>query len=126
LVEDVEINRQIVLELLQDTHATIDEACDGLEAVARFAASPEHYYDLIFMDVQMPNLDGYGATRSIRALPREDAGTVPIIAMTANVYRDDVDRGREAGMDAHLAKPINLVELMHLLAERLGQDQPAS
>ena len=120
LVEDVDINREILVELLADTHVTIDEAVDGAQAVEKFAASPEHYYDLIFMDVQMPNMDGYEATRHIRALKREDAATVPIIAMTANAYSDDIERGRAAGMNAHLAKPIDINAIMRLLAERLG------
>jgi len=121
LVEDVELNRQILMELLADTHVVIDEAVDGLEAVEIFAHSPVRYYDLIFMDVQMPNMDGYEATRRIRALEREDAAVVPIVAMTANVYSDDVERGRAAGMNAHLAKPINIDAIMRLLAERLGR-----
>ena len=119
LVEDVDINRQILMELLADTHVAIDVAVDGLEAVKKFAASPDRYYDLIFMDVQMPNMDGYEATRRIRALEREDAALVLIVAMTANAYRDDMERGQAAGMDAHLAKPINIGAIMRLLAERL-------
>ena len=120
LAEDVDINREILVELLADTHVTIDEAVDGVQAVEKFAASPDRYYDLIFMDVQMPNMDGYEATRHIRALKREDAATVPIIAMTANAYNDDIERGRAAGMNAHLAKPIDISAIMRLLAERLG------
>jgi signal transduction histidine kinase/BarA-like signal transduction histidine kinase len=120
LVEDVDINRQILMELLADTNVAIDEAIDGLEAVEKFEASPARHYDLIFMDVQMPNLDGYEATRRIRALQREDAADVPIVAMTANAYSEDIERGREAGMNAHLAKPVDINAVMRLLAERLG------
>jgi CheY-like chemotaxis protein len=122
LVEDMEINRRIVMELLADTRATIDEALDGLEAVEKFTVSPEHYYDLIFMDVQMPNMDGYEATQRIRALDREDAATVPIIAMTANAYSDDIARGRAVGMNSHLAKPIDIHAVMRLLAAHCGQE----
>ena len=121
LAEDVDINREILEELLADTHVTIDEAVDGREAVEKFAASPVRYYDLVFMDVQMPHMDGYEATRRIRALDRKDAALVPIIAMTANVYSDDIERGRAAGMNAHLAKPIDINAVMRLLAERIGR-----
>ena len=119
LVEDVEINRLILIELLSETRVTIDSASDGEEAVESFAASREGHYDLIFMDVQMPRMDGYEATRRIRALDRQDARTVPIIAMTANVFSDDIERGREAGMNAHLAKPIDIDAIMRLLGDRL-------
>jgi signal transduction histidine kinase len=115
LVEDMEINRMIIKELLSDTHADIDEAADGLEAVQAFSASPGGYYDLVFMDVRMPNMDGHEATRRIRALPREDAKTVPIIAMTANAYREDIDNALASGMNGHLAKPIDIGEVMKVL-----------
>jgi len=75
------------------------------------------------MDVQMPNLDGYEATRRIRALARSDAATVPVVAMTANAYKDDMEQGRKAGMNAHLAKPIDIGAVMRLLVERLGQQR---
>jgi len=115
LVEDVEINRMILMELLDDTGVEIEEATDGLEAVAMFEKSEEDYYDLIFMDIQMPNLNGYEATQRLRALPRADAGTVPIIAMTANAYKEDIDRATEAGMNGHLSKPIDLNKILEAL-----------
>jgi signal transduction histidine kinase/CheY-like chemotaxis protein len=120
LVEDIEINRIIMIELLSDTHLTIDEALDGKDALEKFAASPAGHYHLIFMDVQMPNMDGYEATRQIRALPREDAKTVPIIAMTANAYQEDINRALESGMNGHLAKPIDLDAVSRILREKLG------
>jgi signal transduction histidine kinase/CheY-like chemotaxis protein len=119
LVEDIEINRIIMAELLSDTHLAMDEAEDGQEALKKFSASPEGYYDLIFMDVQMPNMDGYESTRLIRALPRPDAKTVPIIAMTANAYREDISRALESGMNGHLAKPIDLEAVSRMLREKL-------
>jgi CheY-like chemotaxis protein len=115
LVEDIHINRVILMELLADTRLEADEAEDGLQAVNRFSLSENGYYDLIFMDVQMPNMDGYEATRQIRALPRDDAKTVPIIAMTANAYREDIDRALDAGMNGHLAKPIDIGEVIQAL-----------
>jgi CheY-like chemotaxis protein len=120
LVEDLAINRVILTELLADTHVEIDEAEDGLEALEKFENSPVNHYDLIFMDVQMPNVDGYEATRRIRILPRPDSATVPIIAMTANAYREDIEQARKAGMNAHLAKPIDVDAVMRLLAEKCG------
>ncbi|MDR2021532.1 MAG: response regulator [Treponema sp.] len=127
LVEDIDINRIIVTELLSDTHLVIDEAGDGKEALEKFAAVPQGYYDLIFMDVQMPNMDGYEATKQIRALEKERGAKtaegpsgVPIIAMTANAYREDIDRALESGMNGHLAKPIDLEAVSRLLREKLG------
>jgi CheY-like chemotaxis protein len=119
LVEDIEINRLIVTELLADTKVLIEEAEDGKQAVDMFEASPLGYYDLVFMDVQMPNMDGYAATRAIRAFSRADAATIPIIAMTANAYREDIDQALQAGMDAHLAKPLEIDTVLKVLAERL-------
>jgi CheY-like chemotaxis protein/nitrogen-specific signal transduction histidine kinase len=120
LAEDIEINRLILRELLADTLLEIDEAEDGVQAVKTFAASPEGYYNLIFMDVQMPNMNGHEAARQIRSLDRGDAQTVPIIAMTANAYREDIDRALAAGMNGHLAKPIDINEVIKVLAQRLG------
>ena len=117
LVEDILVNRMIVTELLGDTHASIVEAENGEIAVAMFAASPEAHYDMVFMDIQMPEVDGYEATRRIRALKRPDARAVPIIAMTANAYREDVEKALEAGMDAHLAKPIQVDQVLRVLNE---------
>ncbi|MDR3201370.1 MAG: transporter substrate-binding domain-containing protein [Spirochaetales bacterium] len=120
LVEDIEINRVILAELLAETHIAIEEAADGEEALLKFSEAPEKYYDLIFMDVQMPNMDGYEATRRIRALTRADAAAVPIVAMTANAYREDIQRALEAGMNAHVAKPIDLPAVIRVLSEKLA------
>ncbi|MDR3277345.1 MAG: response regulator [Oscillospiraceae bacterium] len=120
LVEDIDINRMILSELLADTHLAIEEAADGLQAVEMFSASEPGWYDLVFMDVQMPNLNGYDATRRIRALDRPDAAAVPILAMTANAYKDDIDRAIESGMNGHLAKPVNIEDVLNALAKYLG------
>jgi signal transduction histidine kinase/ActR/RegA family two-component response regulator len=121
VAEDIEINRIIIRELLEDTHITIDEASDGLAAVALFERAQPGHYDLILMDVQMPNMNGYEATRAIRALPnRADAVTIPIIALTANAYKEDIDRALESGMNGHLAKPIDIGDVMKALAKYLG------
>ncbi|MDR0890235.1 MAG: response regulator [Oscillospiraceae bacterium] len=115
LVDDVELNRMIVKAMLEGTGAEIDEAGDGDLAVEMFNGSPVGYYDLIFMDVLMPNVDGYSATGRIRALQRPDAAAVPIIALTANAFKDDIDKAHESGMNAHLAKPIEYEILMEVL-----------
>ncbi|MDL2229486.1 transporter substrate-binding domain-containing protein [Treponema sp. OttesenSCG-928-L16] len=120
LVEDIEVNRLILIELLAETHVNIDEAEDGVMALEMFAASAENYYGLIFMDIQMPVMDGYEATARIRAMERGDARTVPIIAMTANAYREDIERSLEAGMNGHLAKPIEIDTVMRILSEKMS------
>ena len=107
LVEDNELNREIAEELIGVTGASV-ESEDGVQAVEMFKESAEGYYDLILMDVQMPHMDGYEATRCIRALGRSDAQKVPIFAMTANAFAEDVQKSREAGMNAHISKPLNI------------------
>ena len=119
LAEDIEINRLIVRELLSSANPIIDEAENGQHAVDRFIASPEGYYDLIMMDIQMPVLDGYEAAKEIRALVRADASTVPIVAMTANVFKDDIERCISAGMNDHIGKPINVDEMFEKLRKVL-------
>ena len=115
LAEDIDINRVILTELLGETGIIIEEAVDGKQALQMFEKSEIDYYDLIFMDIQMPNMDGYQATKAIRELARPDAKRVPIIAMTANAYREDVDRALESGMNGHLAKPIDIDAVRELL-----------
>jgi CheY-like chemotaxis protein len=111
LVEDVEINREIVQALLETTQLQIDCAENGLQAVYMFTQNPRKY-DMIFMDVQMPEMDGYEATRQIRALTIPEAKNIKIIAMTANVFREDVEKCLEAGMDNHVGKPLNIDEVV--------------
>lgn len=108
IVEDSPINLEIALELLKITGAELSTALDGEEAVEKFKASSEHYYDLILMDLQMPNLNGYQATEMIRSLKRTDSQTVPIVAMTANAFDEDVVRCLASGMNDHISKPLDL------------------
>ena len=119
LVDDVEINRMIVVSMLEDTGITIDEAEDGIAAVEMFKASKENTYDVILMDVQMPKMDGYEASAAIRALRRSDAGKVPIVALTANAFKDDIDRALQHGMNEHVAKPVKLDKLLTVLFKYL-------
>ena len=116
ITDDIEINRIIMAEFLAGTNATVEEAEDGVRAVELFENNPEGYYDLIFMDVQMPNLNGYEATQKIRSSSRGDAAALPIVAMTANAYREDVEKALASGMNAHLAKPIDIEKVYVLLA----------
>jgi len=111
LVEDVEINREIIQALLEPTKLEIYCAENGIEAVRMFVEDP-YKYDMIFMDIQMPEMDGYEATKRIRALDIPSAKTIPIVAMTANVFREDIDRCLEAGMNSHVGKPINFEEVL--------------
>lgn len=111
VVEDNEINREVVLGLLEETEASADYAVDGAMAVEKFAVSAEGYYDLILMDIQMPVMDGLSATRAIRALKRSDAGEVFIFAMSANALKADKEKCLESGMNAHIGKPFKLEEI---------------
>ena len=115
LVDDIEINRFILVELLRDTLVEVEQASDGAQALEQFSQSAIGYYNLIFMDVQMPIMNGHEATRRIRALERPDASTVPIFAMTANAYREDIDSAIMSGMNGHLAKPININDILATL-----------
>jgi signal transduction histidine kinase/DNA-binding response OmpR family regulator len=118
LAEDVEINREIVMTLLGTTGLAIECAENGVEAVEMFAAAPERY-DMIFMDVQMPEMDGYEATRRIRAIGTPSARETPIVAMTANVFREDVEKCVAAGMNDHVGKPLNITEVLDMLRKYL-------
>ncbi|MDR0853605.1 MAG: response regulator [Clostridiales Family XIII bacterium] len=115
IVDDVDINRLITAALLEDTGVHIDEAEDGSVALEMFSSSAVGTYDLIIMDVQMPIMNGLEASTAIRNLDREDAKTIPIIALTANAFKDDIDKAREAGMNAHLSKPIDEDRLIEML-----------
>jgi CheY-like chemotaxis protein len=119
LVDDIEINREIVIELLSGTGLAMETAENGKEALDKFIASEIGYYDTILMDMQMPVMDGCTATEEIRMLDRDDAREIPIIAMTANVMQDDIRHTRESGMNAHLSKPIELETLLNVLSDHL-------
>ena len=108
LVEDNELNAEIATEILGMTGIAVELAADGIEAVDRITECPDGYYDIIFMDIQMPRMNGYNATRAIRAMDRGYCKQVPIIAMTANAFAEDVQAAKTVGMNEHIAKPLNL------------------
>ena len=115
LVEDQEMNAEIATDFLEMTGIEVEWARDGLQAVEKMADSSEGEYSIIFMDVQMPNMNGYEATKAIRSMDRADAKQIPIIAMTANAFAEDVLRCRDAGMNDHLAKPLDVDILVRML-----------
>jgi signal transduction histidine kinase/DNA-binding response OmpR family regulator len=117
VVEDNDLNREIAYELLQETGAEIETASDGLEAVNKVSASPEGYYDFIIMDIQMPVMYGLEATRQIRLLDRQDTKDLPIVAMSANAFAEDVRLSLEAGMNEHIAKPIEIDRLYSVMGK---------
>ena len=119
LVEDVEINREIFLSVLEPTLLEIECAENGAEAVRMFENSPGKY-DIIFMDVQMPVMDGYEATKAIRNLNTIQAKGIPIIAITANVFREDVEKCIKSGMNDHIGKPIDFNEVIMRLGQYLS------
>ncbi|MGF6376914.1 signal transduction histidine kinase/CheY-like chemotaxis protein [Clostridiales Family XIII bacterium PM5-7] len=121
IAEDIEINLVILTSLLKETGISIDTAHDGAKVVEKFTAAEEGFYDLIFMDIQMPNMNGYEATRAIRGLDRPDAKTIPIVAMTANAYKEDIENCLEAGMNAHISKPIDFDTVIEALHEYLDK-----
>lgn len=116
LVEDNQLNAEIAAELLRMSGLTVDCAWDGIEAVDCLANCPDGYYDMVFMDIQMPRMNGYDATRAIRSSARDYCKRVPIVAMTANAFAEDIERSRKAGMNEHLAKPIEPETLYARLA----------
>ncbi len=119
LVEDNDLNAEIAAEILRMTGMEVERACDGREAVDMFTASEKDYYDVIFMDIQMPIMGGYEATRLIRKMRRKDAKSVPIFALTANAFVSDINEAKDAGMDEHLAKPIDFEKLCIALSKFL-------
>ncbi|MDR2768213.1 MAG: response regulator [Treponema sp.] len=126
LVEDIEINREIFIAILEDTHVAIDTAENGTEAVKKFLANPKKY-DLIIMDVQMPEMNGLEATKTIRAVDSDEAKSIPIVAMTANAFKEDIESCLAAGMNDHLKKPIDetaLLEKISFYTLERRQDAP--
>ncbi|MBR0280838.1 MAG: response regulator, partial [Oscillibacter sp.] len=124
LAEDMQINAEIMIELLEMREMKVDHAENGQLAVNLFSQSPENAYDAILMDVRMPVMDGLKATETIRALNRSDAQTVPIIAMTANAFDEDVQRSLQAGMNAHLSKPVEPERLFETLEQLISDNRP--
>jgi signal transduction histidine kinase/CheY-like chemotaxis protein len=120
LADDVEINREILIALIETSDAVVECAENGAQAVEMFERSPERY-DLILMDLQMPVMDGYEAARRIREAHLPRARTIPIVAMTANVFREDIERTMACGMNAHLGKPVELPKLLAMLRRYVGR-----
>ncbi|MHC6202640.1 methyl-accepting chemotaxis protein [Breznakiellaceae bacterium SP9] len=121
LIEDTEINRMIVEEIVRDTHVGLDEADDGQTGIAKFKSSPTGYYSLILMDIRMPNMNGYEAANIIRGLDRADAKQVPIVAFSISSSEKDIEESRASGMNDYLSKPIEPKELMRILRDRIGR-----
>ena len=121
LAEDIQINAEIMIMILQEKQIETELAENGRIAVEKFAASPQGYYDAILMDMRMPEMDGLEATRRIRSMDRPDAKSIPIIALTANAFDEDVQRSLQAGLNAHLSKPVEPANLIETL-ENLIQD----
>ncbi|MCM1133928.1 MAG: response regulator, partial [Ruminococcus flavefaciens] len=119
LVEDNELNREIAMAILEESGFEVETAPDGTDAVEMVENAEENHYDAVLMDVQMPTMDGYEATRTIRTLPRNDVKTLPIIAMTANALEEDKEAALKNGMDAHIAKPIDIDTFMSVLEKFL-------
>lgn len=120
LVEDNELNLEIAMEMLSLTGVQVETAENGARAVEIFENSPENHFDLILMDVQMPVMNGYEAVKRIRRLPRKDAESIWIVAMTANAFVEDIRASREAGMNEHLSKPIDVKRLKDILYRQLS------
>lgn len=123
LVEDNELNREIAEEIIKTTGAAVENAADGKQALEKFAQKDEWYYDLIFMDIQMPVMNGHEAAKAIRKLKRKDAKKIPVIAMTANAFTEDVIASRKAGMNEHITKPLSIEQLMDCMSRWLLKPQ---
>ena len=122
LVEDNDLNAEIAQILLEEQGMTVTRAENGRQAVEIFSKEPADTFHLILMDIMMPVMNGLDAARAVRALDRPDAKTIPIIAMTANAFKEDAQKCMEAGMNAHLAKPINIPELISTITRFTGDD----
>jgi CheY-like chemotaxis protein len=120
VVEDNELNIEVAGELLEMIGLEVDYAYNGQEAVDRLQEMPAGYYDLVFMDIQMPIMNGYEATQVIRNLEREDLRSIPIVAMTADAFAEDAQHALDAGMNAHLPKPVSIPQLEKIIAQFLG------
>ena len=126
VAEDVELNQEFVLSILEDEGIQVTIAEDGAQAVELFRSSPPGTYDLIFMDIRMPVMDGYQATETIRNLSdRPDGAVIPIVAMSANAYLEDIERSKAVGMNAHLSKPIKAIEILQAVEEYAGTSTPS-
>ena len=121
LAEDNALNAEIAIEILEMTGLTVEHAEDGVQAVDRLAECADGYYDMILMDIQMPVMNGYDAARAIRAMDRPYCKQVPIVAMTANAFAEDVLAAKTAGMNEHIAKPLDLHSLAKILKKWISE-----
>ncbi|GHT16877.1 hypothetical protein FACS1894189_1680 [Planctomycetales bacterium] len=119
IVDDVKINHLVLQQCLKPTHVNVETAFNGLEAVTKIRQSPPGYYSLVFMDIQMPVMDGYTAAQTIRALQHPDAKTLPIIAITANAFKEDIEHVLSAGMNGHISKPIDFKVVVRTLRKTM-------
>ncbi|MEG1774310.1 MAG: response regulator, partial [Oscillospiraceae bacterium] len=122
LVEDHVLNIEVAKKLLNAKNLEVEVAENGLQAIESFAQKGIGYYDAILMDIQMPVMDGLTAAKSIRQMRKDDAKTIPIIAMTANAFEEDIEKTQAAGMNAHLAKPIEPLLLYQTIQRFLGKE----
>ncbi|MBR5116294.1 MAG: response regulator, partial [Lachnospiraceae bacterium] len=120
LVEDQEINRQIETKILSRAGFRIEYAENGRVAVDKISASEPGYYQIVLMDINMPEMNGYEAAQAIRALPDPALSSVPIVAMTANAFHEDIQKAHDCGMNDHIAKPIEIPRMMEVLTRILG------
>ena len=121
VVEDNDLNREIACEILTRAGFVVEVAADGSEAVGMVQQRCEYYYDLVLMDIQMPIMNGYEATKAIRSLPRQDVLDLPILAMTANAFEEDKERALQNGMNGHIAKPI-YIDILYKTLQRIWQN----
>ncbi len=119
MAEDIDVNAIIATKLLSSKGCIVERARDGVECVNMLLKANEGYYDLVLMDIQMPIMDGYQAARSIRSFDNVKKASVPILAMTANAFREDCEKAAEAGMDGHIAKPLNAGDMFRKIGEVL-------
>lgn len=117
LAEDNDLNAEIAIEILTEAGFTVERAEDGVRCVDMYSNAKAHYYDLILMDIQMPNMNGYQATQAIRKLPDQEKANIPILAITANAFDEDKKNAYRSGMNGHIAKPINVPKMMETLSE---------
>ncbi len=120
LAEDNELNADIAIAILEEAGLIIDRVEDGIQCVNRIEQMPAGTYDLIFMDIQMPKMDGYMTTREIRTLKNNKKANIPIVAMTANAFEEDKEKSFKAGMNAHITKPIDIKIILAVLDQVLG------
>ncbi len=120
LAEDNQLNQILSENILSNVGFAVEIVGDGTDAVEKMKSEPAGYYDVILMDIQMPQMDGYEATKQIRALDDKEKATIPIVAVTANAFEDDKQTALDVGMNGHLAKPYDIPEIMKTLKELLG------